>query len=124
VAAGMVLIAKPIMMAVTSPVGGKLSDRFSPGIIASIEMMITTLSLFSLTFLSSTTSINYIIIILVIQGIGISLFSSPNTNAIMSSVDKKFFGHSIWKCWYHAFNGSGVKYGYCYSDIFHLYWKC
>jgi len=29
---------------------------------------------------------------LVLLGIGFALFSSPNTNAVMSSVDKKYFG--------------------------------
>jgi hypothetical protein len=34
----------------------------------------------------------YIIGCLILLGFGFALFSSPNTNAIMSSVDKKFYG--------------------------------
>ena len=90
--AGIILVAQPVVMAITSPVAGRLSDRFSPGRIATIGMVITTISLFCLTFLSTTTSIEYIILVLLVLGFGLGLFSSPNTNAIMSSVEKKFYG--------------------------------
>ncbi len=91
-AAGLILVAQPIVMAITSPIAGRLSDKFSPGLIASIGMVVTTLSLFCFTFLSTSTSIEYIILILLVLGFGLGLFSSPNTNAIMSSVEKRFYG--------------------------------
>ena len=50
------------------------------------------MSLIMLIFVNEHTSIAYIIINLMILGTGFALFSSPNTNAIMSSVDKKFYG--------------------------------
>jgi hypothetical protein len=34
----------------------------------------------------------YIIAVLIVLGIGLGLFSSPNTNAIMGSVERKFYG--------------------------------
>jgi hypothetical protein len=42
--------------------------------------------------LNNTTPIWYIILTLVLYGTGIGLFSSPNTNAIMGSVEKKVLG--------------------------------
>ena len=69
-----------------------MSDKFSPGLIASIGMAVTTLSLFFLIFLNNNTSFEYIIIVLIVLGIGLGLFSSPNTNAIMGSVERKFYG--------------------------------
>ncbi|MGC8970866.1 MAG: MFS transporter [bacterium] len=62
---------------------GRLSDRFQPGVIASIGMFITTVGLFLL---------RYIDICFIILGFGFALFSSPNTNAIISSVNKKLYG--------------------------------
>ncbi len=90
--AGLILVSQPAVMAVTAPIAGRLSDKFSPGMIASIGMAVTTLSLFFLLFLTTTTSYEYIIIVLIVLGIGLGLFSSPNTNAIMGSVERKFYG--------------------------------
>ena len=89
---GLVLIAQPVMMALLSPSAGKLSDRIEPRIVATSGMVLTTIGLFPLIFLDQTTSLGYIIGCLVLLGIGFALFSSPNTNAIMSSVEKRFFG--------------------------------
>jgi hypothetical protein len=45
-----------------------------------------------LVFISDTTGLVYIIASLIILGLGLAFFSSPNTTAIMSSVDRKFYG--------------------------------
>lgn len=91
-AAGTVLIAQPIIMAIFSPLSGKLSDKIEPNIVSSIGMAITTIGLIILVFLSSETSLVFIVVSLVFLGFGFALFSSPNANAIMSSVEKKYYG--------------------------------
>ena len=90
--AGIVLVAQPVVMAITSPIAGRLSDRFSPGLIASIGMAITAISLFCFIFLDNNSSFKFIIAVLLVLGFGLGLFSSPNTNAIMGSVKKRFYG--------------------------------
>lgn len=90
--AGLILVAQPVVMAMVSPIAGRLSDRTEPRIVASSGMAFTALGLFLLIFLTESTPLWHLIITLVILGIGFGLFSSPNTNAIMSSVDKKFYG--------------------------------
>jgi len=90
--AGFILIAQPVFQAMVSPLAGKLSDSIEPRLIASAGMALTAIGLFFLTFLSETTSVWHMIGILVVLGIGFGLFSSPNTNVIMSSVDKRFYG--------------------------------
>ena len=90
--AGSVLVAQPVMMAVFSPLAGRLSDRIEPRRIASAGMLITALGLFALVFISVNTSKTLIIITLAFLGFGFALFSSPNMNAIMSAVEKKYFG--------------------------------
>jgi len=90
--AGMVLVAQPIVMAAFSPLMGRLSDRIEPGVVASIGMAISTVGLFLLIFLTNDTSLPVIVAILVLLGIGFAFFSSPNTNAVMSSVEKRFLG--------------------------------
>ncbi len=90
--AGLVLIAQPIVMAAISPIAGRLSDKIEPRIVASVGMAFTTVGLFLLIFLTEATPLWYLIVCLLILGVGFGLFSSPNTNAIMSSVDKRFYG--------------------------------
>jgi len=90
--AGTVLVFTPIMMAVFSPFAGKLSDKVEPRVISSLGMGLTALGLMLLILLDNQTRLMYIIAIMVILGLGFALFSSPNMNAIMGSVDKRFFG--------------------------------
>ena len=90
--AGTILISQPVIMAIFAPFAGWLSDRIEPRVVASIGMAVTALSLFIFSNIDASTSISLIVANLMILGFGLALFSSPNTNAIMSSVERKFFG--------------------------------
>lgn len=92
--AGFVLMSWPVTMALISPVAGKLSDHHNPGVLASIGMAISTVGLIMLCFLDQQTSVLFIVVVLLIMGAGFSLFSSPNSNAIMSSVEKRQLGNA------------------------------
>ncbi len=91
-AAGLVLLSQPVLMAVLSPFAGTLSDRIQPRVVASCGMALTTLTLLIFCFLTEGTPLWLIIANLALLGTGLALFSSPNTNAVMGSVEKKFFG--------------------------------
>jgi len=90
--AGLILVAQPVVMAVLAPIAGKLSDKYNPRVIASIGMALTTAGLLFFVFLNANTSYEFIIIGLLVLGAGFGLFSSPNTNAIMGSVERRFYG--------------------------------
>jgi len=90
--AGSILIAQPIVMAVFSPLAGRLSDRIEPRLMASAGMSITVLGLIFFVFIGPDTSKRMIVLILAFLGFGFALFSSPNMNAIMSSVEKRYLG--------------------------------
>ena len=90
--AGVVLIAQPIVMAVFSPLAGKLSDKIEPRVIASLGMGLTTIGLTLLALINHHTTLLFVIISLMVLGLGFALFSSPNMNAIMSSVPQKYYG--------------------------------
>src|ERR1035437_9494431 len=89
---GLVMISQPIAMMLLSPVAGKLSDKRNPGFIASIGMGITASGLILLCFITEATPNYIIVLLLLLMGIGFGLFSSPNSNAIMSSVEKRHLG--------------------------------
>ncbi len=90
--AGMIIVAQPIMMATFSPLAGKWSDRIEPRKIASFGMGLTALGLFLFTWIGNDTGLVYITSTLLLLGFGFALFSSPNMNAIMSSVEKRYLG--------------------------------
>ncbi len=90
--AGFILVTAPVMQMIISPFSGRLSDHADPGVIASVGMGLSGIAIFLLTFLGENTSIWYILIALVILGVGFGIFSSPNTNAIMSAVEKRYYG--------------------------------
>jgi len=90
--AGLVLVIQPVIMAVFSPVTGRLSDRIQPQVLASAGMAFTTLALALLAFADYDTPLWYFFMVLSLIGIGFALFSSPNTNAIMGSVDSRYYG--------------------------------
>lgn len=91
-AAGFILIAQSVVMAAFSPLAGWLSDRFDARLVASLGMVLTTLGLFVFCFLSQESTIGFIMAGLVVLGLGFAFFSSPNTNAIMSSVERRYYG--------------------------------
>ncbi|MCU0646074.1 MAG: MFS transporter, partial [bacterium] len=90
--AGLVLVSQPIVMALLSPLAGRLSDKIEPRVVASLGMMLTVIGLGLMIFLNQTTPIPFIVMNLILLGVGFALFSSPNTNAVMSSVEKKYYG--------------------------------
>ena len=87
--AGLILIITPILMAIMAPNAGKLSDKIHPQKLAAMGMGIATVALLILTFLNKSTPLYIVVIAMILQGIGMGLFSSPNMNAIMSSVPPK-----------------------------------
>ena len=90
--AGLILIAQPVMMTIFSPFAGRFSDKVEPRIVASVGMAVSSLGLLLLAFLRADTRLAFIIASLAVLGFGFALFSSPNTNAVMGSVEKRFYG--------------------------------
>jgi EmrB/QacA subfamily drug resistance transporter len=90
--AGMILVSQPIVQAIFSPVAGRMSDRIEPRIVASTGMALTATGLFLLAMLKEGSALWFIIASLFLLGFGFALFSSPNTNAIMSSVESRLYG--------------------------------
>jgi len=86
---GIVLIVTSGLMAIMAPFAGNLSDKIDPQKLSALGMALVAISLGMLSFLDANTPLYLIIIAMAIEGIGIGLFTSPNTNAIMSAVPRK-----------------------------------
>ena len=90
--AGLIMLSQPIVQAFLSPFAGRLSDKIEPRIVASIGMALIAVGLFFFIFLNEQTTLVFIVLNFILFGIGFALFSSPNTNAVMSSVENRFYG--------------------------------
>ena len=90
--AGLIMIVQPVCTTICTPIAGRLSDKVDPRTIAAVGMAVTSVALVLFIFLTEATALGYIIAGLAICGLGVGIFASPNANAIMSSVEKKFLG--------------------------------
>ncbi len=90
--AGEILVAQSVVQATLSPLAGWLSDRVEPRVIVSTGMAITAIGLYIFSNLNPSTPTSTIVANLMLIGVGFALFSSPNTNAIMSSVERRLYG--------------------------------
>jgi EmrB/QacA subfamily drug resistance transporter len=90
--AGSLLVVQPIVMALCSPMAGRMADRIEPRYLASAGMALTALGMAGFALLSPHTPLVLIGANLALLGFGFSIFSSPNMSAIMGSVQKRHYG--------------------------------
>jgi MFS family permease len=90
--AGAVLVVISVVIVFFSPIAGRLSDKHEPRKVAALGMAFSFVAVLLLIFINDRTSLWYIIPVLALSGLGVAFFASPNTNAIMSSVERQFFG--------------------------------
>jgi EmrB/QacA subfamily drug resistance transporter len=90
--AGFVLLSQAVMQAALSPLAGRISDKIQPRVMVSGGLIIALIGLLLLFNTMENSTLLFIIISLVLLGIGHAFVISPNTNAIMSSVERKQYG--------------------------------
>ena len=90
--AGKIMLLKAVMMAIFAPFAGRLSDLFEPRIIATAGCLIMACTYAFLQLIDVDTSIYLIGTALILLGIGIGLFTAPNNNAALSSVNQSKLG--------------------------------
>ncbi len=86
---GLILTAQPIVMAVTAPLSGALSDRIGSRFLSTLGMAIMAAGLFLLSRLGSGSPDGQILISLAVTGLGTGMFISPNTSALMGSAPRQ-----------------------------------
>jgi MFS family permease len=85
--AGILFLPLDVAFVCIGPISGRLSDRYGTRGLATLGMGLGTVGNVALAFLiTATTPIVQIEIILVVLGLGVGLFSSPNISSVMGSV--------------------------------------
>jgi EmrB/QacA subfamily drug resistance transporter len=87
--AGLILTSMPIIMAIMAPISGGLSDRFGTHLLALVGMIALAIGLFLLSRLKPDSSPLDIVFRLAITGLGIGVFISPNTSALMGAAPRE-----------------------------------
>jgi DHA2 family multidrug resistance protein-like MFS transporter len=75
----------PLVVAIMAPLGGRLSDRYSAGILGGIGLVILTLGMALLAMLPANPSVFNIVWRMMLCGFGFGFFQTPNMKAIMTS---------------------------------------
>lgn len=83
--AGLLYIPMPLTMLLVAPAAGYVADRFDTRVFSSAGMAVMAAGLFMLSFLGAATPLWYIVISMIITGLGCGLFQTPNNSAIMNS---------------------------------------
>lgn len=84
--AGLVLLIMPVAMIILSPLVGSLSDRIGSRVLSTSGMATIAVGLIVLSIFLNGNSLTIVYIGLLMLGVGIGLFSAPNTSAVMGSV--------------------------------------
>jgi MFS transporter, DHA2 family, multidrug resistance protein len=75
----------PLVVAIMAPIGGRLSDRFSAGILGGIGLVLLALGMALLAMLPANPSVADIVWRMMLCGFGFGFFQTPNMKTIMSS---------------------------------------
>ncbi len=75
----------PLVVAIMAPIGGRLSDRFSAGILGGIGLMLLALGMALLAMLPANPGVIDIVWRMMLCGFGFGFFQTPNMKTIMTS---------------------------------------
>jgi EmrB/QacA subfamily drug resistance transporter len=89
---GLRLIPFELSFLIIGPLSGKLSDRLGHLPFTTSGLAVTSLSLLLFSTVGISTPYWYVVVCLILFGVGIGLFSSPNMSSIMGSVPAKTRG--------------------------------
>jgi MFS family permease len=81
-----ILVTQPLVMASITILSGALSDRIGSRLPATLGMVILSLGLFMLSRVDTGTPLPLVVAALVTIGVGVGLFNTPNSSAVMGAV--------------------------------------
>ena len=106
---GLVLAPGALVVAVLSPIAGRLSDRFGPRTLVRVGLVIFGLSMFSLSAFAAGASAVAVAIGILGQSVGFAMVNSPNANAAAASLsrDESGVGLGIYQMLFFLGGGFG-----------------
>ncbi|MDD4802540.1 MAG: MFS transporter [Syntrophomonas sp.] len=90
---GLLMTITPVTMAIIAPISGYLSDKIGSGKIICLAFLFLTSSFLVLATLNTLMPIMKICTGLILLGIGMGMFGSPNTSSILGAIPKEKAGY-------------------------------
>ena len=89
---GIVISPFPIMMAITAPISGYLSERINQIYLTTSGLAIVVVGLLYLSTLNEQAALWHVAIGQAVMGLGNGIFQSPNNNSVLNAVPQKNIG--------------------------------
>jgi EmrB/QacA subfamily drug resistance transporter len=91
---GWILITIPLCLSVVAPFSGWLSDKIGTRFLTTFGLLLAGLSILSIVQLDLNSNYQDVVLRLIVLGVGVGMFSSPNNSSIMGSVSKENYGRA------------------------------
>ncbi|MDX1437097.1 MAG: MFS transporter [Anaerolineales bacterium] len=89
---GLLLAVVPVVLGITAPISGSLSDRTGTRLITMAGLLVLVCGYFLLSYLSLQTTVLMFVALFLPTGIGMGIFQSPNNSAIMGAAPRERLG--------------------------------
>ncbi|MGE5752676.1 MAG: MFS transporter [Deltaproteobacteria bacterium] len=83
--AGMIMTAQFLSMVVVAPISGRIADRVGSRLPATVGMAVLAAGLFLLSAMDGKSPLQFVVTGLVVTGIGVSIFATPNNSAMLGA---------------------------------------
>lgn len=90
--AGLYMTIYPVILAVTAPASGYLSDKIGSETLTLVGLALTSVGLFLMSFLNETPVLWVMCVYIGVMSLGNGLFQSPNNSLVMSMVPREKLG--------------------------------
>ena len=87
--AGLVMTVQPLVMAISAPISGWLSDRIGSRLLSTLGMAILAFGMFRLSRIGVASPLSSVTLGLGIVGLGTGTFIAPNTSALMGAAPRQ-----------------------------------
>jgi EmrB/QacA subfamily drug resistance transporter len=89
---GLVMMALPISTLIAGPIGGRMADRYNARLIAAFGALLTFLAVFFYAQLGVDTALLFVVVPLVLLGVGGGFFRPANQVAVYASAERTDYG--------------------------------
>ena len=89
---GLLMTPAALALGVVGPVAGRLSDRFGSTYLVPLGLLLNAVSFLMLCFVDARTAVGYVVLALIISGVGRGMFFPANSSTLMNNTPPEGLG--------------------------------